>query len=110
MNIPRKMVLQRQRLSNFMYRTLSRLGFFPFTFLFVVLNAARKMVLLRQGQVLVRVGVVAGAAMTLPRCVMLWLDRVLTSNGGYPFDVCLRLPPVAADANLHDVFSVLLTH
>jgi hypothetical protein len=110
MNMPGKMVLQRQRLRNFMYRTLYRLGFFPFTFLFFVLNAARKMVLLRRGHVLVRVGVVAGEAMTLPRCVMLWLDRVLTGNGGHPFDVCLRLPPEAADANLHDVFSVLLTH
>ena len=101
---------QRQRLRKFIYRTLSRLGFFPFTFLFVVLNAARKMILLRQGHVLVRVGVVAGEAMNLPRCMMLWLDRVLTGNGGHPFDVCLRLPPLAADANLHDVFAVLLTH
>ena len=110
MNMAGKKMPQSQRLRNFMYRVLSRLGFFPFTFLFVVLHAARKMVLLRQGHVLVRVSVAAGEAMALPRCVMLWLDRVLTGNGGHPFDVCLRLPLVAAHANLHDVFSVMLTH
>jgi hypothetical protein len=40
---------------------------------------------------------------------MLWLDRVATGLPEPRFDICLMLPREAADDNLHDVFSVLLT-
>jgi hypothetical protein len=88
---------------------LRRLGFFPFTLFYVLLNAAIKVVQLRRGRIVVCVGEVTGETTSLPRSVMLWLDRVLTGPPGYQFDVCLRLPREAADANPHDVFSVLLT-
>jgi len=104
-----KVVLLRRWLINFTNRALRRLGFFPFTLFYVVLNAAIKVVQLRRGHIVVRVGEVTGEATSPPRSVMLWLDRVLTGPPGYQFDVCLRLPREAADANLHDVFSVLLT-
>jgi hypothetical protein len=104
-----KVVLLRRWLINFTHRALRRLGFFPFTLFYVVLNVAITVVQLRRGLIVVRVGEVTGEATSLPRTVMLWLDRVLTGPPGYQFDVCLRLPREAADANLHDVFSVLLT-
>ena len=87
---------------------MRRLRFFPFTFFYVLLSAAFKVVGLLRDQEAVRVGEVAGKAAALPRSVMLWLDRVATSLTESRFDVCLRLPSEAADNNLHDVFSVLL--
>jgi hypothetical protein len=100
----RKVVLLGGRLLN----ALHRLGF-PFTLFYVVINAAIRAVQLRWGHQVVRVGEVTGEAASLPRSVMLWLDRVATGLPEPRFDVCLRLPREAADANLHDVFSVLLT-
>jgi hypothetical protein len=88
---------------------LRRLRFFPFTLLYVVINAAIRLVQLRQGHKVLRVGEVTGEAIDLPRSVMIWLDRVAISLPEPRFDVCLRLPCDAADANLHDVFSVLMT-
>jgi len=55
------------------------------------------------------VGEVTSEATALPRSVMLWLERVLTGPLAYRYHVCLRLPREAADANLHEVFSILLT-
>ncbi len=88
---------------------LRRLGFFPFTLLYTVINAAIRVVQLRQGHKVLRVGEVTGKATALPHSVMLWLDRVATGLPEHRFDICLRLPREAADDNLHDVFSVLLT-
>ena len=104
-----KVVLLRRWLGNFTFRALRRLRFFPFTFFYAVFNAALKVVELRRGHIVVRVGEVTGEAASLPRSVMLWLDRVVPRPLGYPYDVCLRLPREAADAHLHDVFSALLT-
>jgi hypothetical protein len=92
-----------------LYNALRRLGFFPFTLLYVVINAALKVVELRRGHIVVRVGEVTGEAASLPRSVMIWLDRVATGLPGPRFDISLRLPREADDINLHDVFSVLLT-
>jgi hypothetical protein len=99
-----KVVLLGGRLLN----AFRRLGF-PFTLFYVVINAAIRVVQLRWGYQVVRVGEVTGEAASLPRSVMLWLDRVATGLPEPRFDVCLRLPREATDANLHDVFSVLLT-
>jgi len=104
-----KVVLLRRWLINFTNRALRRLGFFPFTLFYAVFNAAIGAFQLRRGHIVVHVGEMTGEATSLPRSVMLWLDRVLTTPPGYQFDVCLRLPREAADANLHDVFSILLT-
>jgi hypothetical protein len=90
-------------------RALRRLGFFPFTLLYTVINAAIRVVQLRQGHKVLRVGEVTGETTSLPRSVMRWLDRVATGLPEPRFDICLRLPREAADDNLHDVFSVLLT-
>jgi hypothetical protein len=97
------------RLGRRLHNALRRLGFFPFTLFYVVINAAIRVVQLRQGHQVVRVGEVTGEAAALPRSVMLLLDRVATGLPESRFDVCLRLPREATDANLHDVFSVLLT-
>jgi hypothetical protein len=88
---------------------LRRLGFFPFTFFYTVIYAAIRVVQLRQGHEILRVGEVTGETASLPRSVMLWLDRVATGLPEPRFDICLRLPREADDDNLHDVFSVLLT-
>jgi hypothetical protein len=100
-----KVVFLGRRLLN----ALRRLGFFPFTLFYVVINAAIRVVQLRQGHKVLRVGEVTGKATALPRSVMLWLDSVAIGLPEPRFDVCLRLPREATDANLHDVFSVLLT-
>jgi hypothetical protein len=100
-----KVVFLGRRLLN----ALRRLGFFPFTLFYTVINAAIRVVQLREGHKVLRAGVVTGKATALPRSVMLWLDRVATGLPEPRFDICLRLPPEAADDNLHDVFSVLLT-
>jgi hypothetical protein len=104
-----KWVLLRRRLISFTSRALRRLGFFPFTLFYVLLNAAIKAVDLQRGRIVVCVGEVTGETTSLLRSVLLWLDRILTGPPGYQFDVCLRLPRETADDNLHDVFSVLLT-
>lgn len=96
-------------LRRWLIRALRRLGFFPFALFYTVINAAIRVVQLRQGHKVLRVGEVTGKATVLPRSVMLWLDRVATGLPEPRFDICLRLPREAADANLHDVFSVLLT-
>lgn len=90
-------------------RALRRLEFFPFTFFYAVIHAAIRVVQLRQGHAVLRVGKATGETTSLPRTVMLWFDRVATGLTEPRFDVSLRLPREAADANLHDVFSVLLT-
>ena len=100
-----KVVFLGRRLLN----ALRRLGFFPFTLLYVVINAAIRVVKLRQGHKVLRVGEVTGEAIDLPRSVMIWLDRVATGLPEPRFDISLRLPGEADDINLHDVFSVLLT-
>jgi hypothetical protein len=88
---------------------LRRLGFFPFTLFYAVIYAAIRVVRLRQGHEVLRVGEVTGETTSLPRSVMLWLDRVATGPPEPRFDICLRMPRDAADANLQAVFSVLLT-
>lgn len=103
------LMLSLQRLKNLTYRVLNRLEFFPFTLVYVLFNAALKLILLRLGLGLVRVGVVKGEVMSLPRDLMLWFGRIFLRPPGHQFDVCLRLPREAADANLQDVFSVALT-
>ena len=90
-------------------RALRQLGFFPFTFFYAAIHATARVVQLRQGHEVLRVGEVTGETTSLPRTVMLWLDRVATGLTEPRFDICLRLPREAADENLHDVFSVLLT-
>jgi hypothetical protein len=105
MKMESKVVFLGRRLLN----ALRRLGFFPFTLFYVVINAAIRVVQLRQGHKVLRVGEVTGEATSLPRSVMLWLDRVATGLPEPRFDVCLRLPREAADANLHEAFSILLT-
>ena len=102
-------VLVGRRLLSFTNRALRRLEFFPFTFFYVLFNAAIKVVQQRRGRTVVRVGEVTGETTCLPRSVMLWLDRVLAGPPGYEFDVCLRLPRETADDSVHDVFSILLT-
>ena len=104
-----KVVFLGRWLINFMHRVLRRPGFFPFTFLYVGLSAALKVVQLRRGHKLLHVGEVTGKAGSLPHSVMLWLDRIMAGPPGYQYDVCLRLPREAADANLHEVFSVVMT-
>ena len=103
-----RLLLSLRWLINLTYRGLSRLAFFPFTLLYVLLNAAHKLILLRLGLGLVRVGVVKGAVVSLPRDLMLWFGRIFPRPPGGQFDVCLRLPREAADANLQDVLSVVL--
>lgn len=88
---------------------LRRLGFFPFTLFYAVIYAAIRVVRLRQDHDVLRVGEVTGETTSLPRSVMLWLDRVATGLPEPRFDICLMLPRDAADANLQEVFSVLLT-
>lgn len=88
---------------------LRRLELFPFTLLYTVIHAAIRVVQLRQGRTVLRVGSVTGKPTTLPHTVMLWLDRVGAGLPDSQFDICLRLPREASDANLQEVFSVLLT-
>lgn len=104
-----KVVFVRRWLINFTSRALRRLRFFPFTLLHVMLNAALKVVELRRCLMVVRVGEVTDEAASLPRRVMIWLDRIVTTPAEPRFDVCLRLPREVAAANLHEVFSILLT-
>jgi hypothetical protein len=105
-------------LVNFSLRVYRRLRFFPFTLCYILLLAALRLVELRRKSRLARVGEGNGAILS-PLRGMMWLDeigrelRMLDDIGSQPrvrgFDVCLKLSPDAADANLHDVFSVLLT-
>jgi len=98
-----------RRLTNLARRVLNRARFFPFSLLFVAVNAAGGALQLRRGWRHVAVGETTGETTALlPRNVMLWLDRLLAGSQGHQFDVCLRLPREAADANLHDVLSVML--
>jgi hypothetical protein len=102
------LALFRPRLKNLTYRVLNRLEFFPFTFLYLLSNAALKLILLRRHDGRVCVGRATGDARFLPRDVMLWLGRVLIGPQGCQFDVCLRLSREDASANLQDAFSVAL--
>lgn len=104
-----KVVLHGRRLVSFTKRALRRLGFFPFTLFSVVISAAIRVVRLRQGHAALRVGEVTGETASLPRNVILWLDRVATGLTEPRFDLCLKLPRETADDNVHDVFSALLT-
>lgn len=104
-----KVVLVRRWLINFTSRALRRLRFFPFTLLHAMLSAALKVVELRRSRMIVRVGEVTDEAASLPRRVMIWLDRIVTTPTEPLFDVCLRLPREVAADNLHEVFSILLT-
>ena len=105
-----RLIFFRRRLINFTGRALRRLRFFPFTLLHVMHNAVISLVQRRRGHLVVCVGEASEKAMALlPRSVMLWLDRVLTGPTEYQYYVCLRLPREEAVANLHEVFSVLLT-
>ena len=89
-------------------RILRRLEWFPFTLTAALLFAAVRVRELRKGRAFVRVGRVAEGTAALPLRAMLWLDRAASDPPSAAFDVCLRLPREAADATLHDVFSVLL--
>jgi hypothetical protein len=90
-------------------RTLRRLEWFPFTLLAALLFAAVRLRELRMGRAVVRVGRATDGTAELPLRSMLWLDRMALDLPSGSFDVCVRLPREAEDANLHDVFSVLLT-
>ena len=106
-------------LLSFGLRVYRRLRFFPFTLCYVLLLSALRIVELRRKNRLARVGDGNGVASLSPLRVMMWLDEIgrelkmLDDIGPEPrvrrFDVCLKLSPDAADANLHDVCSVLLT-
>ena len=104
-----KVALLGRWLISFSSRVLRRLGFFPFTLFYVVINATVGQFPWWWGRIVLRVGEVTGEATALPRSVMLWLERVLIGPVAYRYHVCLRLPREAADANLHEVFSILLT-
>lgn len=104
-----RLAFLRRRLLNFTNRELRRLEFFPFSLLYVLLGAAIKAIQLRLAHKLVCAREVATTVKALPCSVMIWLDRVATGFQEPRFDVCLKLPCETADANLHDVFSVLLT-
>ena len=106
MKMESKAAIFMRRLRNLLWL---RLGFFPFSLVYVLLGAAIKVIQLRRGHKLVCTGEVATAVEALPCSVMIWLDRVAAGLPEPRYDVCLRLPREAADANLHDVFSVLLT-
>lgn len=60
-------------------RGLRRLGFFPFTLFYAMLNATVGQFPWWWGRIVLRVGEVTGEAAALPRSVMLWLERVLMS-------------------------------
>jgi len=90
-------------------RTLRRLEWFPFTLLSALLFAAVRLRELRTGRAVVRVGRATGGTAALPLRLMLWLDHIGAELPSGSFDVCVRLPRAAEDANLHDVISVLLT-
>jgi hypothetical protein len=104
-----KLVLFRRRLISFTYRVLNRLQFFPITLLYVWFNAALKLIVLRLGLGVVRVGSATGDVSSLPRDAMVWLGSASSGPPGHQFDVCLRLSRENAAAELHDVFSVALT-
>jgi hypothetical protein len=87
---------------------LRRLRWFPFTLLDMLLFAAVRVYELRAGHAVVRAGRASNRMTSLPLRAMLWLDRIASDLPSGSFDVCLRLPRDAADATLHDVFSVLL--
>jgi hypothetical protein len=104
-----KLILWRRRLISLTYRVLNQLEFFPFTLLYVLFNAVLKLILLRMRRGLVRVGVATGETVSLPRDAMVWLGRDWIGPPGHQFDVCLHLSRENCAANLHDVFSVVLT-
>lgn len=93
----------------FALRVSRRFRFFPFTLCDVLLSAAFKIIQLWRGDKLARIGDADGVTVLSPLRVMLWLDEISRELKARQFDVCLKLSPDAADANLHDVFSVLLT-
>lgn len=90
-------------------RIFRRFEWLPFTLLAALLFAAVRLRELRTGRAVVRVGRVGEASAPLPLRAMLWLDRIASDLPSAFFDLCVRLPPEAHDARLHDVFSVLLT-
>jgi hypothetical protein len=94
-------------LGNVYHRAVIRLQFFPFTLFFVVFDAAIRAVLLRLYDRFVPVGEVTGEQVSLPRNVMLWVGRSLAATPPQ-YDLCMRLPREAANATLHDAFSILL--
>ena len=81
----------------------------PFSLFYVLISAAKRVIQLRGGHELVCAGEVVTGGEALPCSVMIWLDRVAVDLSEPHFDVCLKLPHDAPDANLHDVFSILLT-
>ena len=90
-------------------RIFRRFEWFPFTLLAAFLFAAVRLRELRTGRAVVRLGRVAEGSAELPLRAMLWLDRIASDLPSASFDLCVRLPREAADATLHDVFTVLLT-
>ena len=108
MSAPGDAKLQR-RLIRLAQRILLRLRWFPFTLLLLLLNAFVNFMQLWRRRVIVPVGEVLGEAPTLPRDAMMWLDGVPAAPAAHHLEICLRLSPQAADANLQDVFSAVLT-
>jgi hypothetical protein len=80
---------------------------FPFTLVYMVINAAVRVAELRHGRTVVRMGELTGETTSLTRSVLLWLDRVAADIPELQFDICLRVPRDAADVNLQEVLSVL---
>jgi len=105
---PSKVRLFVRRLVYLALRVLYRLRWAPFTLLYVMINAAHHAVRLRRRLVIVPVAEAGDGVENLPRNAMIWLDRVLAGPPEHHFDVCLRLNPESADANLHDLLSAAL--
>ena len=104
-----KLELFLRRQKNLTLLVLNRLQFFPFTLLYVLINAALKLILLRRCTGVVRAGSMTGDVASLPRDAMLWLGRVLIGPPGSQFDACLRLSQECTDPGLHEFLSVALT-
>src|SRR5712671_2059655 len=108
MNTPSKAHLLWRRVGHLTQRILFRLRWAPFSLLLLLLNVLVNLTQLRRREVIVAVGEIGGEAGKLPRDAMVWLDSVPAAPPGHRLDLCFSLQPQAADANLHDLFSVAL--
>lgn len=95
-----------RRGANFALRVARRLRVFPFSLVYTALSAGSRRHRLAGSEKRARVGEAKGGVS--PLAVLIWLDRIASEHRGRTFDVCLRLPKKAEEANLHDVFSILM--
>lgn len=94
---------------NFAVRLARRARVFPFSLVYPALSAGVRLARLHgltRSETLARVG--EASVGVSPLGVLIWLDRIATKHPARTFDVCLRLPKEAEEANLHDVFSILM--